>query len=746
MMTTSAFERFALRLIKLGLWALPLLPLYVSSSLPFPFVTGKNFAFRILVELLFALWAGLAISRPEFRPRRTPLGIAVAVFIIVILLADLLGPNPSHSLLSDFERMEGFITLGHLYVYFLLLATVFTARRDWLIFLHVTLATSVLVASIALAQQLGFVFSLSRAFGLGATLGNRAYLAAYLLFHVWLLVLLVHQYRQNRWLRILYLLAFALEIEVLYFAATRGALLTLLMSAIIFLLCLLVFRKEIFPHAVRARTWAVVGLAVLLMMPVVFWQARESGFVRSSPVLSRFASISMADVNVKYRVYLWPMSLKGALERPVLGWGQENFYLVFQKYLDPRLHVPEPWFDRTHNVVLDWLIQAGLLGLFSYLAVILVALRSVAQGVRNGAISLWEGMALYGLFIAHFLQNLFLFDNLSTYLLFFAFLAYTDAIQQVPGPLTESPAPNASKLPSRGTAAMILPLLVVAAIPVYFLNIIPIRQAAALADALEVYQKPGPMDQLTGAFQGALRYDAFGASEIRAQMAVMAQNVVEDMRYTTDERQRFIAFTVAELRTECAQPAKNVRGLVALAAVLVRAVELNPAYASEAERVLREAAQISPSMQFIYFGLAEVYRATGNLEKALEVSRRAWELDPTYREAAANLWHVAIFAKRPDIVSAVRASLDLNSLDESRLRQLGLAYQLSEQYAPGLEIYNRLIQINPKNAEYRVARSTLLAYLGKLEEARREAKAALRLNPALEQEAREFFESLGSSQ
>ena len=740
MMTTSAFERFTLRLIKLGLWVLPLLPLYVSFSLPFPFVTGKNFAFRILVELLFALWAGLAISRPAFRPRRTPLGIAVTIFIIVILLADLLGPNPSHSLLSDFERMEGFIALAHFYLYFVMLATVFTTRRDWLIFFHVTLGVSLVVSILALTPDAGE--SVQR---VASTIGNPAYLAAYLLFHVWLLIMLVHQYWGKRWLRLPYLLVLALELWVLYLTATRGVILAFLSTTIIFLTGTLMRWKALFPGAVRARAWAAAALAVVLMLPLSFWLGRDSELVRASPVLARYASVSREEANIKPRLYLWPMALKGAMERPLWGWGQENYYLVFQKYLDPRMNVPEPWFDRTHNAVLDWLIQAGLLGLFSYLAVILIALRSVAQGVRNGAVSLWHGMALYGLFIAHFLQNLFLFDNLSTYVLFFAFLAYTDAIQRIPA-LTASPASEDAPLPSHGAVAMTLPLLIVAAVPVYFLNIIPIRQATAFTDALEVYQQPSSMDQLVGAFQQSLAHDAFGTSEVRAQMAVLAQNVVGDMRYTANERQRFVAFTVAELREECAQPAKNVRGLVALAAVLVRAVELNPAYASEAERVLREATQLSPSMQFIYFGLAEVYRATGNLEKALEVSQRAWELDPTYREAAANLWHVAIFAKRLDIVSAVRASLDLKALDEASLYRLGVAYQLSKQYAPGLEIYDRLIAINPKNAEYRVARSTLLAYLGRLKDARREAHTALRLNPSLEQEAREFFESLGSSQ
>jgi hypothetical protein len=50
------------------------------------------------------------------------------------------------------------------------------------------------------------------------------------------------------------------------------------------------------------------------------------------------------------------MALKGIAERPVLGWGQENFNYVFNKYYNPQMFGQEEWFDRTHNVVLDWLI------------------------------------------------------------------------------------------------------------------------------------------------------------------------------------------------------------------------------------------------------------------------------------------------------------------------------------------------------------------------------------------------------
>ncbi len=44
-----------------GLAFIAFIPLYVSGSLFFPFITGKAFVFRILVEIIFALWLVLIL-------------------------------------------------------------------------------------------------------------------------------------------------------------------------------------------------------------------------------------------------------------------------------------------------------------------------------------------------------------------------------------------------------------------------------------------------------------------------------------------------------------------------------------------------------------------------------------------------------------------------------------------------------------------------------------------------------------
>src|SRR3989338_7504632 len=80
-------KNFAFRIIieiKIGisvLFLIRLIPVIVAGGesfagfffpdLLFPFITGKNFAFRIIIEIIFASWILLALLEPKYRPKKT---------------------------------------------------------------------------------------------------------------------------------------------------------------------------------------------------------------------------------------------------------------------------------------------------------------------------------------------------------------------------------------------------------------------------------------------------------------------------------------------------------------------------------------------------------------------------------------------------------------------------------------------------------------------------------------------------
>jgi len=737
----SSFEKASLWIVKIGLWLIPILPLYVSSSLLFPYITGKNFTFRIIVEVIFVAWVGLAILKSEYRPRLTPLFKIITIFVGIVFLADIFSSNPYRSFFSNYERMEGFMMIGHLYLYFVMLAGVFRARRDWLIFFHVSLAASILASLYGLLQHLGLRQSIQGGFRVDSTIGNPTYFAAYLLFHVWLLAILMYQYRTKLWLTALYGALLASELVMIYFTATRGVVLALVAVAIPLAAALAAFWNRVFGRSrqgwSRGRVAAAAILGFMIAAPLIFWNIRSSDLVQKNPALRRLTNYSLQEGSIRNRTMIWGMSLKGVLARPLLGWGQENYYLVFQKYFNPGLYAAEPWFDRSHNVALDWAVHTGLFGLAAYLAIFGAAFRQTARAMMRRREFFFEGMMLIGLFVTYFLQNIFVFDNLISYLFFFAFLAYVGYA----GEEAEESKPR--ERPGRRRDSYAAAGVVCAAVLVgiwgYISILQPMWESMALIRALGAYQSRATIPQVQAAFSDALAHRSFGDTEVHEQLGSIARNIAGSAVGTPEERKRFIEFTLDELRRETAHPAKDVKHLLFVENILTGALALDARYASEAEVAGREAIRLSPTKQAAHLTLAQLYLSLNRLDDALRILQDAWHLDKSFAQGAAHVWTVGIFAKNEEAIAEVRRSFALEDFEEGYKYTIARAYQQVKDYNNAREAFGVLVKSSPTIAEYRVAYAALLAEMGDRAGARREIGEAMRLDPNFEKEGRQFL-------
>lgn len=742
----SQFEKAMLWIIKIGLWLVPLLPLYVSGSMLFPFITGKNFAFRIITEIIFALWVGLAISRPEYRPKLTPLFKIATAFVGIVFLADLLSPNPYRAFFSNYERMEGFMMLGHMYIYFLMLASVFKERRDWLVFFHASLAASLIASYYGLLQRFGYRVSLQGGFRVDSTIGNPTYFAAYLMMHVWLLGILIYQYWKTWWRAAIYGALLVFESVIIYFTATRGVVLALALAAPLFLAALVYFWNKIaapIPTGRSAGRKIAAGiLALSVAIPLLFWGVRQTGFVQSSQALKRLTNYSIREGTIQDRLLIWKMSLKGVLERPILGWGQENYYLVFQKYYEPGLYGAEPWFDRSHNVFLDWAVHAGILGLGAYLGIIATALWQLVRAMREKRHAFFEGLILIGLFATDFFQKLFVFDNFNSYLLFFAALAYTQYVSAPESAKSEARTREKSGNLMAYGAGGAASLFVAVGIWGWWAHVKPIRQSQDLIRTLQLVRSQGSADAVTAAFNQTLAHNSFGTTEVREQLGNLGREVAFRAEGTPEERKKFIEFALGELRKETGHSASDVKHLLFRATILNRVLGLDPAYVAEAEAVTGEAIRLSPTKQPVYFERAQFLLALNRLDEAAEALARAWRLEKNFKPAAANLWTIAIFAKRNDLVEEVKRPSLLADLDEAAVFAIARAYQQVEDFPSARDTYAALVKAYPANPAYRATYAALLARTGNAAEARIQAAEAIRLDPSYEKEAKQFLHTV----
>src|SRR5690606_37151375 len=109
------------------------------------FISTKAFAFRIIVEVIFAAWILLAIANPVYRLKKSAVLYSILAFLAVIGLADFLGAAPLKSFWSNFERMEGYVSLLHFGMLFAVMASVFR-ETNWKTWWNTTLVASALMA------------------------------------------------------------------------------------------------------------------------------------------------------------------------------------------------------------------------------------------------------------------------------------------------------------------------------------------------------------------------------------------------------------------------------------------------------------------------------------------------------------------------------------------------------------------------------------------------------------------------
>lgn len=391
-------------------------PLIVATGFYFPYVTGKVFTFRIISSIIFILWTILILKKPEFLPRKSCILAICGVFVLWLAISNSFGVDPVNSFLSNFERMEGWFTHVYLLMYLIVLSSVVRSEYIWNWILNV----SVIVANIV-ALKATFDSQLRTQ----VVLGNSTYVAIYVLFNLFFAAFLLYRLIQKKtreealkYFGVLYYVSsIILFIYVIFRTQTRGTVLALIFSLVVFLiLSAISYWKN-----KRVRIISVILLIIAIGGSILFWQNRNAAFIQNNPLLARIATISISEGTGKARLINWSIAVEGIKENPLLGWGQENYTYVFAQKFNPGMYNQEPWFDRTHNMFLDWSIQGGIPAMLLYVGIFVAALIAI---LKSRTLTRVEKNILISLLGAYVVHNMFVFDNYSSYLMFFTLLGF----------------------------------------------------------------------------------------------------------------------------------------------------------------------------------------------------------------------------------------------------------------------------------------------------------------------------------
>ena len=428
----------------------------VMDSIFFPFIGGKDWFFRFAVELALIsgiLWWAFEAKDGEVGKAlremfKRPLVIAVSVFGLMVLLSSLFAYDFHAAFWSNYERGEGAFQMLHYFVFFALAVFFLKTEKDWKRIFGCSLVAACLMIGYGILGNFGVPTIIgSYASGTPPTgwlakltsgrfqgsLGNSAYVDAYLLFSMFFAAYLWIANRASSKFGAARHWGYGILMAVFVFffviGQTRGAFLGLGAGILVFLVSL-VFSKN---RMMRKVSLAVLG--VLIVLGAAGFAVRNQSWVQNIPA-GRLLQISTSDATAQTRFWVWGAAWKGFLDRPVLGWGNENFTTVFDQYFNPNFYTPgvqtETWFDRAHSVFFDYLAEIGILGLLSYLAIFFVFYmefikserRRSGKGGSEIAPVIERGLIL-AMPAAYLVQGVAIFDVLPMYLVLFLFLAFS---------------------------------------------------------------------------------------------------------------------------------------------------------------------------------------------------------------------------------------------------------------------------------------------------------------------------------
>lgn len=416
-------ERPLLCGVRAGLALVLLTPLVVTDTTLFPFVVGKALYARTVIEAVVCLWTCLVLLQPAYRPPRSMILLLLAAGLVAYALSAWLGVSPTRSVWSTYRRMQGLVDAVHWYAFVLVAASVLRTPAAVRALLIANLGVGLLVACIAIVGYFGADVPPYRIYErdaprIGSVLGNATYLGAYAAINAILAVgFLVLTFAPPRPARVWAPRAFA--------AATAAASLLALIASgsftalvaigggLVFLLAGAAFVRS---KALRrlALAFAVLGGGVAassaaFLFPAAFPALAEGTFAH--PVVQRLADANVRHSSFRKRQLAWRAGLAGFAERPVFGWGPENFIVVFGRHATGIGRLTE-LHDYAHNKLVEEAATKGLLGLACHLALWLFAFRTIVRAARRGepgerALAWFVGAA----FAAFFLQQQALFDT-----------------------------------------------------------------------------------------------------------------------------------------------------------------------------------------------------------------------------------------------------------------------------------------------------------------------------------------------
>lgn len=732
-----------------GLVAVLFTPLVIGDKLVFPFVTTKAYYFYIIIDILAVVYL-LLLSQKPFYPKKSKYLLFFIGLLVVGFLFDLFGVKFLNSFWGNYERMMGVYTSLHFLAYLWLLLSTFNTKEKYLKLLQISLVVSFLVGIYAILQKMQVVF-----YGMlnidenrsSATFGNPAYFAGYLLIFIFVAaymllrskqaLVLDQQYakqatiiakskKSDKYWSYFYILSILLNTVILYFTATRGALLGLIVGAIVGIILVIIFHQNRKIKAIALTLLLVVALGLSSIF--IF---KQSAFVKNNLTLTRISEISVNDVTTMSRIRLWKMSIKAAQDRPIFGYGSNNMRLPLDKYHDYNLL--EDWFDSSHNKFFDELLAHGYIGLglqiVFFIALFILILKKIKEDLLGNA-------TLFAFLVAYVVQAMFIFDvfivNLSfIFVLGFLFINFANKDQ---GNIRQKKISVHLAVP-----AIIIMIFVFSYIyshtirPAHNIILAGNLTTNDMSTAIDVYNK---VDK-----DLFVNYDIFASAMAKTAMEVFKNN----QQYTDVQIQGFIA-QLTKVYERAIEDSGGYSYFYINLAKMYQIASVSPRldYLDQSLTLLNTALVKAPNRLDIYYALAQGYFMKGDIATAEDSLNKALTLGVRQGEIYYKLAEIQARKGDPELaMSNINKSIEYGKiLTFEELEGFAKLFIDRERWSEAVQIFIKMDQIQPNNADTYANIALTYSKLGDKQKAIEWINKISALDPSKVDQVREFIKGL----
>jgi tetratricopeptide (TPR) repeat protein len=383
----------------------------------------------------------------------------------------------------------------------------------------------------------------------------------------------------------------------------------------------------------------------------------------------------------------------------------------------------EPWFDRTHNIVLDWLIAGGLLGFLSYLAIFFSLLFTL---FKKSNFSKSEKAVFFGALVAYGFHNLFVFDQIGSYILFFSMLAFIHSNSET---LSPDWAKNISSKFSFWEKPNILPLsasviVILFLSGMYFWQFIPWRQNKNIMVVLAADNQNQILP--IGAYKTPLKNSGLGFPEALEHISGVAVRIRHNPQANQELKQEVFNAVNTAFQKQINNIPNDARYRLFYGLFLESLGDKENSLTQ-----LEEAKRLSPNKQGIYFEIGSNLLDQGRKTEALEVFKKAYELEPSYGEARFVYGLVALSVGDGALSQKLLKDFDRNKIvfDDRYISVLAKIGRFDEI----IQIAKERVESNPVNMQYRITLAAAYLQAGQRESAVSVIQEMIKIDPAFKE-------------